>query len=214
MQQPSAPDTFPKFLLDRAGRHAERTAMREKDLGIWLEYSWGQIRDEVRALACGLAAKGLQRGDKVAIIGDNRPQLYWAMVAAQCLGGVPVPLYQDAVADEMQFVLEHAETRFAIVEDQEQVDKLLLVMPRCPQLELIVYDDPRGLRHYSEPFLFAFEAIQAAGRDFDAQQPGVFRGTGRPGQGRRPGGHSLHLRHHGATQGRHAVVRQRRRHLP
>ena len=174
MQQPSAPDTFPKFLLDRAGRHAERTAMREKDLGIWLEYSWGQIRDEVRALACGLAAKGLQRGDKVAIIGDNRPQLYWAMVAAQCLGGVPVPLYQDAVADEMQFVLEHAETRFAIVEDQEQVDKLLLVMPRCPQLELIVYDDPRGLRHYSEPFLFAFEAIQAAGREFDAQQPGFF----------------------------------------
>ena len=174
MQQPSAPDTFPKFLLDRAGRHAERTAMREKDLGIWLEYSWGQIRDEVRALACGLAAKGLQRGDKVAIIGDNRPQLYWAMVAAQCLGAVPVPLYQDAVADEMQFVLEHAETRFAIVEDQEQVDKLLLVMPRCPQLELIVYDDPRGLRHYSEPFLFAFEAIQAAGREFDAQQPGFF----------------------------------------
>jgi long-chain acyl-CoA synthetase len=174
MQQPSAPDTFPKFLLDRAGRHAERTAMREKDLGIWLEYSWGQIRDEVWALACGLAAKGLQRGDKVAIIGDNRPQLYWAMVATQCVGGVPVPLYQDAVADEMQFVLEHAETRFAIVEDQEQVDKLLLVMPRCPQLELIVYDDPRGLRHYSEPFLFAFEAIQAAGREFDAQQPGFF----------------------------------------
>ena len=102
------------------------------------------MRDEVRALACGLAAKGLQRGDKVAIIGDNRPQLYWAMVATQCFGGVPVPLYQDAVADEMQFVLEHAETRFAIAEDQEQVDKLLLVKERCPQLEIIVYEDPRG----------------------------------------------------------------------
>ena len=175
MQYPSAPDTFPKFLLDRAGRHAERIAMREKDLGIWLEYSWGQMLDEVRALACGLAAKGLRRGDKVAIIGDNRPQLYWAMVAAQCVGGVPVPLYQDAVAEEMQFVLEHAETRFAIAEDQEQVDKLLLVKERCPKLELIVYDDPRGLRHYSEPFLFGFEAIQAAGREFDAQQPAFFK---------------------------------------
>ena len=175
MQQGRAPDTFPKYLLDRAGRHAERIAMREKDLGIWLEYSWGQMLDEVRALACGLAAKGLQRGDKVAIIGDNRPQLYWAMAAAQCFGGVPVPLYQDAVADEMQFVLEHAETRFAIVEDQEQVDKLLLVRERCPQLEFVIYEDPRGLRHYSEPFLFALEAIQAAGRAFDARQPELFK---------------------------------------
>ena len=174
MQQPTAPDTFPKFLLDRAGRHAERIAMREKDLGIWLEYSWRQMLGEVRALACGLAAKGLQRGDKVAIIGDNRPQLYWAMAAAQCFGGVPVPLYQDAVADEMQFVLEHAETRFAIVEDQEQVDKLLLVKERCPVLEVIVYEDPRGLRHYSEPFLFGLEAIQATGRELDAQQPALF----------------------------------------
>ena len=157
--------------------------MREKDLGIWLEYSWGRMLDEVRALACGLAAKGLQRGDKVAIVGDNRPQLYWAMVAAQCVGGVPVPLYQDAVAEEMQFVLEHAETRFAIVEDQEQVDKLLLVKERCPRLELIVYDDPRGLRHYSEPFLFGFEAIQAAGREFDAQQPTFFEAQVALGKG-------------------------------
>ena len=105
--------------------------MREKALGIWQTWTWRQMYDEVRALAGGLAAMGLARGDKVAIIGDNRPHLYWTMTATQCLGGVPVPLYQDAVAEEMQFVLEHAETRFAVVEDQEQVDKLLAVQERC-----------------------------------------------------------------------------------
>ena len=89
--------------------------------------------DEVRTLACGLASLGMRRGDKVAIVGDNRPQLYWTMVAVQCVGGVPVPLYQDAVADEIQFVLEHAETRFAVVEDQEQVDKLLSVLVQRPR---------------------------------------------------------------------------------
>ena len=151
-------DTFPKLLLDRTKRHPDKIAMREKELGIWQEWSWCQMCDEVRALACGLAAQGLRRGDKVAIVGDNRPQLYWAMVAIQCLGGVPVPLYQDAVAEEMQFVLEHAETRFAVVEDQEQVDKLLAVWERCPNLAVLIYDDPRGLRHYTEPFLHAFSA--------------------------------------------------------
>jgi long-chain acyl-CoA synthetase len=148
--------------------------MREKVLGIWQEWRWHQIRDEVRAFACGLALQGFQRGDKVAIVGDNRPQLYWAMVAVQCLGGVPVPLYQDAVATELQFVLAHAEVRFAIVEDQEQVDKLLALWDRCPALDLLIYEEPRGLRHYSEPFLHAFEALQAQGRSFDVEQPDFF----------------------------------------
>jgi long-chain acyl-CoA synthetase len=127
--------------------------------------------DEVRALAGGLAAMGLARGDKIAIIGDNRPHLYWAMTAIQCLGGVPVPLYQDAVAEEMQFVLEHAETRFAVVEDQEQVDKLLAVQERCPKLETMIYIDPRGLRHYSSPDLHALTTVQEHGRRFAAAHP-------------------------------------------
>jgi len=167
-------DTFPKLLIDRARQHPAKIAMREKDLGIWQEWSWSQMFAEVQALACGLAAKGLVRGDKVAIIGDNRPQLYWTMTATQCVGGVPVPLYQDAVAEEMQYVLEHAETRFAVVENQEQVDKLLAIKERCPQLELILYKDPRGLRRYQQPFLYALQAIQELGRQFAAQFPAFF----------------------------------------
>lgn len=164
-------DTFPKWLLYRAQQHPHKIAMREKDLGIWQVWTWQQIAAEVQALAGGLAALGLQRGDKVAIIGDNRPQLYWAMMATQCLGGVPVPLYQDAVAEEMQFVLAHAETRFAVVEDQEQVDKLLAVQERCPQLERIIYSDPRGLRQYGAKTLHALTHVQEAGRRWSAEHP-------------------------------------------
>lgn len=176
-------DTFPKLLRDRTMRHPEKIAMREKELGIWQEWRWRQMGAEVRAFACGLAAQGLHRGDKVAIVGDNRPQLYWAMIAVQCLGGVPVPLYQDAGAEEMQFVLNHAETRFAVVEDQEQVDKLLTVWEHCASLAVLIYDDPRGLRHYTEPFLHAFSAIQEQGREFDARQPGFFERQIDLGQG-------------------------------
>jgi long-chain acyl-CoA synthetase len=176
-------DTFPKRLLERSQRHPDKIAIREKALGIWQEWSWRQMLEEVRALACGLAALGMQRGDKVAIVGDNRPQLYWAMVAVQCIGGVPVPLYQDAVADEIQFVLDHAETRLAVVEDQEQVDKLLSVWDHCPRLEQLIYVDSRGLREYGEPFLHAFATIQLQGRSYDADHPDFFMQQAVMGQG-------------------------------
>ncbi len=167
-------DTFPKLLIENVERFGERPAIREKDFGIWQSWTWREVLDEVRALACGLAAMGLERGDKVAIIGDNRPRLYWTMVAAQSVGGVPVPVYQDAVADEMAFVMDHAEARFAVVEDQEQVDKLLEVKERCATLEQIVFDDPRGLRNYDQSFLRNFETAQAEGRAFDQANPGFF----------------------------------------
>src|SRR4249920_3558270 len=139
----SAADTFPRLLLGHARTRPAKTAIREKDLGIWQSWTWAQAADEVRALALGLAALGFQRGENLAIIGDNRPQLYWAMAAAQCLGGVPVPLYQDAVANEMIYILDDADVRIAVVEDQEQVDKLLEIKDRLPKLEQIVYKDPR-----------------------------------------------------------------------
>jgi long-chain acyl-CoA synthetase len=167
-------DTFPKLLIANAKRFGNRPAIREKDFGIWQSWTWGQVHDEVRALACGLAAQGLKRGDKVAIVGDNRPRLYWTMVAAQAVGGVPVPVYQDSVADEMAFVIEHAEARFAVVEDQEQVDKLLEIKARCPTLERIIFDDPRGLRHYDQDFLEPYERVQDEGRAFDKANPGFF----------------------------------------
>src|SRR5437764_1786601 len=143
-----APDTFPKLLLEHARVRPERPANREKDYGIWQSWSWAEIASEIEALACGLAASGFRRGDKLAIIGDNRPRLYWAIAATQALGGVPVPIYQDSIADEMAYVLEHAEIRFAVAEDQEQVDKLLAVAERCAGLEAILFSDPRGMRHY------------------------------------------------------------------
>jgi len=139
-------DTFPMLLLQHARKQGNRTAIREKDLGIWQSWTWAQVADEVRALACGLAAHGFRRGMNLAIIGDNRPRLYWSFAAAQCLGGVPVPMYQDAVAQELLFVLDNAEIEYAIVEDQEQVDKLLELLPQYPNLKHVFYDDARGLR--------------------------------------------------------------------
>ena len=148
--------------------------MREKDLGIWQSWSWSQIAAEVRSLACGLAALGLRRGDKLAIIGDNRPRLYWGMTAAQALGAIPVPLYQDSVADEMAFVLDNADIRIALVEDQEQVDKIIELRERCPGVEHIIYDDSRGLKHYQHDFLHDYESIQATGQTFDQTNPDFY----------------------------------------
>jgi len=167
-------DTFPKLLLKNALERGQRPASREKDLGIWQSWTWDEVLDEIRALSCGLHDLGLKRGEKLAIIGDNRPQLYWSMVAAQAIGAVPVPVYQDSVAKEMQFVLEHAETRFAVVDGQEQVDKLLEVKERCPKLEQIIYRWPRGMRHYKQPFLHSMADIQERGRAFAADNPDFF----------------------------------------
>ena len=167
-------DTFPKLLRWNAEHRGNRPAYREKDLGIWQSWSWAEAFAEIRAFACGLAALGLERGDKVAIVGDNRPRLYWAVAATQCLGGIPIPVYQDAVADEMAFVLNHAEVRFAVAEDQEQVDKVLSIKPRLPHLEAVIYDDPRGLRDYVQPFLHDYAKVQEAGRAFDRDRPGFF----------------------------------------
>src|SRR3546814_893021 len=171
---PAACDTFPKLLEHHRQARPDRPAIREKDFGVWQTYSWSQVAAEVRDLAAGLLSLGVRRGDKVAIVGDNRPRLYWTITAVQALGGIPVPLYQDAVADEIAYVLEHAEARFAVVEDQEQVDKLLEVKERCPRLERIVYDEARGLRHYAQPFLHRFDAVQAEGRDHNRAHPDFY----------------------------------------
>jgi long-chain acyl-CoA synthetase len=167
-------DTFPKLLHSHVELRPNRVAMREKDLGIWQSWTWGEAAREIRMLACGLASLGLERGDKLAIIGDNRPRLYWSMTAAQALGAVPVPLYQDSVADEMAFVLDNADVKIAMVEDQEQVDKMLDVLERCPKVEHIVYDDTRGLESYSEEILHDFESVQQAGAAFDRDHPGFY----------------------------------------
>ena len=167
-------DTFPLLLLRHARKQGNRTAIREKDLGIWQSWTWAQVANEVRALACGLAAQGFLRGMNLAIIGDNLPRLYWSVAAAQSLGGVPVPLYQDAVAQEMLYVLDNAEIEYAIVEDQEQVDKLLEILPQYPKLKRIFYDDPRGLRNYRQPQLMAYDRLREIGLEYHRAHPEFF----------------------------------------
>jgi long-chain acyl-CoA synthetase len=149
----AADDTFPKLFQFNARTRGGRVAMRHKDFGIWQSWSWAEAHEIVRALAAGLSALGAAAGDKIAIIGSNRPHLYWSIAAAQSLGAMPVPLYADAVADEMAFVLEHAEIRFAVVEDQEQVDKIIQVASRLPLLQGILYCHcpRRGQRHRRHP---------------------------------------------------------------
>ncbi|KQZ02181.1 long-chain fatty acid--CoA ligase [Pseudolabrys sp. Root1462] len=157
-------DTFPKLLLRNARDFGTRPAMRHKDLGIWQSWTWAETNEIVRAYAVGLSRLGLKRGETIAIIGANRPKLYWSILAAQSLGAIPVPVYADAVAEELAFVLAHAEARFAAVEDQEQIDKIHSVQDRLPKLEWMLYDEPRGLRDYDHNRLRAMEDLIGEGR--------------------------------------------------
>ena len=177
-----AADTFPRLLQQHALKRAIHPAFREKHLGIWQTTTWADVETHVRLLACGLAALGFKRGMNLAVVGDNRPRLYWAMAAAQSLGGVAVPLYQDAPAADMAYVLENAEIDFAIVEDQEQVDKLLEIRQSVKGLTHIVYDDGRGLRNYTQSGVHSFDSVQALGKAHDKDHPDFFQQQIDPGQ--------------------------------
>ena len=168
-------DTLPKLLIHNAASIGARPAMRQKDLGVWQAWTWQQVLEEVRAFSVGLAELGLKRGDKFTIIGSNRPRLYWAICAGQALGAVPVPVYADAVADEMAYVLAHAEVMLAVVEDQEQVDKVIAISDRLSQLGRVIYDEPRGLKDYDHGRLIAFTDVQDIGRKKLASDPECLR---------------------------------------
>ena len=140
--------TLPQLLIEKAQTIGDKIALREKDYGIWLEWTWNQYLDEVKSFSLGLASLGFIRNDKLAIIGDNRPEWVISELAAQSLGGVSVGLYQDSLPKELGYVLNHADTKFAIVEDQEQVDKLLEIEDEIPDLKKIIYYDPKGMRNY------------------------------------------------------------------
>ena len=176
-------DTGPKLLLWNAKERADRPAMREKYLGIWQTWSWNEMASEVEAISGGFKALGLERGDRISIVGDNRPRLYWSIIAAQSIGAVPVPVYQDAVAEEMQYVLEHAESRFIICEDQEQVDKVLQIKNECPRIDTILYADDRGMRDYNQPFLKNFDDVVAMGRQYNVKNPEFYQSEIAKGQG-------------------------------
>ena len=169
-----AETTLARLLQRNARDLRNRPAIREKDRGIWQTWTWGQYHDEVRDFALGLAALGFQRGERLSVIGDNRPRLYWAQVAAQCLGGVPVPVFQDSIAKELAFVWNHAECAVIVAEDQEQVDKVLALRDQLSSLRLVVYDDPRGMLHYKHDWLRSYQSVQELGREFGAKHSGYF----------------------------------------
>jgi long-chain acyl-CoA synthetase len=164
--------TLPRYLVRNAKQYAARPAIREKDRGIWQTYTWRQYHDHVRDIALGLAALGFTRGAKLSVIGDNRPRLYWSQVAAMCLGGVSVPVYQDSIATELAFVLEHAEVSVVVAEDQEQVDKILALKSQLPALKLVIYEDPRGMLQYRGSDLKSLDEVEELGRRFGAEHPG------------------------------------------
>ena len=175
-------DTFPRLLLDHAAKRPHAPALREKAFGLWQTLAWGELARLVQDLALGLSAAGLRRGEHLVVVGENRPRLYASMLAAQALGAVPVPLYQDAVAAEFVFPLNNAEIAFAVVEDQEQVDKLLELREQCPQLKRIWFDDPRGLRNYDEPGLASLDDLIEQGRAAQVQRPDFFAAEVAAGQ--------------------------------
>jgi long-chain acyl-CoA synthetase len=170
----AATSTLPKLLQRNAGEDPKGPGIREKTRGVWQTYSWSTYRDNVRDFALGLAALGFGRGDKLSVVGDNRPQLYFAQLSAQALGGVSVPVYQDSIASELVYVLNHAETSVIVAEDQEQVDKALSLKDKLPKLQWIIYDDPRGLSFYDDPILRSFKSILEEGRAFAKAHPQFF----------------------------------------
>jgi long-chain acyl-CoA synthetase len=155
--------SIPALLARNASQFGSKPAYREKEFGIWQTWTWAEVADEIEAMALGFLALGIERGEHVAIIGRNRPALYWSMVAVQKVGGVPVPLYQDAVTEEMAYVLEHCSARFVVAGDQEQVDKVLEVQASVPFIEHIIYHDTRGLRKYDHSKLHALADVKAEG---------------------------------------------------
>jgi long-chain acyl-CoA synthetase len=168
-------DTFPKLLARNAEVFGDRKiAMREKEFGIWQDFSWKEYHDHVKYFSLGMVSLGLQAGDKVAIIGDNRPEWVWGEVAAQAAGAVPLGLYQDSTLKEVSYIIDHSDASFVLAEDQEQVDKILDMKEQLPKVRYIIYSDPRGMRGYKQPFLLDFKEVENFGRELEQRDPGLF----------------------------------------
>jgi len=167
--------TIPKLFVQTAKRYGRhKVAMREKEFGIWRPYTWEDYYDNVKALALGMVALGLERNDKVALIGDNRPEGLWAEMAALCVGAQAVWIYQDCLIDEVQYIINHSDAKIMVCEGQEEVDKALAIRDQCPRLQAILWDDPKGMRNYNDPMLKSLKEVQALGRQLATQDPGLF----------------------------------------
>src|SRR3954471_14057430 len=176
-------ETFPRLLVANARKLGGRAALREKDLGIWRETSWARYSDRVRDFSLGMISLGLQRGGKVAIVGDNRPEWIIAELAAQSAGAASVGIYQDSNLTEVGFVIDHCDARFVVAEDQEQVDKILGLLEQLPKVAYVIYADPRGLRRYKHEKLLSFEQVELRGREVQRSDPDRFVTEVARGQG-------------------------------
>jgi long-chain acyl-CoA synthetase len=176
--------TLPKLLVQQCRKYGSgKVAMREKEYGIWRPVTWAQYLESVKQITLGLVSLGLATGDKVIMIGDNRPEALWTEMAAMCGGGIGVWLFQDCLMDEVKYIVDHSDARFYVAEGQEEVDKALAIRDQCPKLEKIIWDDPKGLRHYDDPMLISLDEVMRLGRELDKEDPGSFdkmvdRGTG------------------------------------
>ncbi len=167
--------TIPQLFYQQCKRYGSmKVAMREKEFGIWRPYTWQDYFDNVKYLCLGMVSLGLKRGDKVAMIGDNRPEGVWAEMAAMCAGAIPVWLFQDCMMDEVRYIVDHSDSNFFVGETQEEVDKTLCIMPDCPKLEYVIWDDPKGMRRYHQEFLMSIKKVQELGRQLDRKEPGLF----------------------------------------
>jgi len=167
--------TIPKLFLRAARQYwGKRVAMREKEFGIWVPISWKQYYENVKRIALGMASLGLQKGDKVAMIGDNRPEALWAEMAAMCAGGVGVWLFQDSLMDEVQYIVDHSDAKLMVGEGQEEVDKCLLIKDKCPRLKKMIWDDSKGMRDYDDPILISIQSLMEIGKELDEKEPGLF----------------------------------------
>jgi long-chain acyl-CoA synthetase len=158
------PESVPALLARNVAQFGSKPAYREKEFGIWQSWTWAEAAEEIQAIAFGFLALGVEKGDHIALVGRNRPAMYWSMVAAMKVGAVPVPMYQDAVAEEMTYALDHSGARFVVCGDQEQVDKVIEVQETVHQIEHIIYQDARGLRKYDHSKLHSLASVQAEGR--------------------------------------------------
>ena len=176
--------TIPKLFFEKATTYGkDRVAMREKEFGIWRPISWADYYENVKYLALGLIRLGLEDGDKVAMIGDNRPEGLWAEMATLCARGVGVWLFQDCLIDEVRYIVDHSDTKFLFGEGQEEVDKAISIFHECLKLQKIIWDDPKGMRNYDQDFLISLKEVRKLGEDLDKEQPHLFKELIEKGQG-------------------------------
>ncbi|MGE5255740.1 MAG: AMP-dependent synthetase/ligase [Hyphomicrobiales bacterium] len=176
--------TIPKLFCQKAQRYGkDRVAMREKEFGIWRPITWQDYLEKVKYMALGLIRLGLQEGDKVAMIGDNRPEGLMAEMATLCARGIAVWLFQDCLMDEVRYIVDHSDAKFLVGEGQEEVDKALSILKDCPKLKKIIYDDPKGLRHYKQDCLVSLREVQNLGRELEKEKPNLFEELIQKGHG-------------------------------